>query len=376
MAATEDKRVARWQAAVAPLLPGLLPGLLPALAATPAVAVDLPENKAEAIYHVYDGGGVRATGPAVFVRKSLADRVSVSGQYYVDAVSNASIDVVTTASPFKEKRTAVDLGVDVLAKDAVVKFGFATSTEPDYKVRGLSVDVAQEVYGGMTTLSLGFGRSADEVGRKDIGFFDQVTHWQYRAGVTQILSTRWLASLNAEMQSDSGFLGSPYRVARVFGAAVPERNPRTRTTRALRLSSVYDLGEGRSVNGGYRYFWDNWQVKSHTFDAGLSRRIGKNWLVDASARHYRQQAALFYSDDATTETTYVTRNRQLSTFHTTSLGLKATWDARSVPGSYATRLHAGYEFIRFAYQDFTDLRTGKPYAHNAHILQVYASATF
>jgi Protein of unknown function (DUF3570) len=372
VAATEDRRIARWQAAVAPLLPTLVP----ALVATPAVAVDLPENKAEAIYHVYSGGGVRADGPAVFVRKSLADKISVSGQVYVDAVSNASIDVVTTASPFKEKRTAVDLGVDVLARDAVVKFGLATSTEPDYKVRGLSVDVAQEVYGGMTTLSLGFGRSADEVGRKDIGFFDTVKHWQYRAGVTQILSTQWLASLNAEMQSDSGYLGSPYRAALVFGAAVPERNPRTRTSRALRLSSVYDLGQGRSVSGGWRYFWDNWDIKAHTLDAGLARRVGTDWLVDASVRHHRQSAALFYSDNATTETTYVSRNRQLSTFNSTSLGLKATWAARRVPGAYEMKLHGGYEFIRFAYQDFTDLRTGKPYAHNAHILQVYASATF
>ncbi len=73
------------------------------------------------MFHVYEGGGVRATGPALLVRKSLADRVSLSAQYYVDMVSNASIDVVTTASPFKEKRTAYDFGADYVVRDSLIK---------------------------------------------------------------------------------------------------------------------------------------------------------------------------------------------------------------------------------------------------------------
>ena len=82
------------------ILRGVLGSLLAGTAATHAAT--LPEDKAEAMFHSYDGGGVKANGPAFLVRKSLADRVSISGQYYVDAVSNASIDVVTQASPFKE----------------------------------------------------------------------------------------------------------------------------------------------------------------------------------------------------------------------------------------------------------------------------------
>ena len=54
--------------------------------------------------------------------------------------------------------------------------------------------------------------------------------------MTQILTPRWLMSANFEAISDDGYLGSPYRVARVFGAAVPERNPRTRS--AARSSSA------------------------------------------------------------------------------------------------------------------------------------------
>src|SRR5258706_3667936 len=194
------------------------------LAAATARAVDLPEDRAEAMVHVYNGGGVRATGPALLVRKSLADRVSLSGSYYVDSVSNASIDVVTTASPYKAKRTEYGFGVDYAVRDSLVTFSASNSRQPDYTAGSASLDVSQEVFGGMTTVALGYTRGADKVGKHGTpGFFDRVTHWQYRAVVTQILTPRWLASVNFEAISDDRYLGSPYRAARVVGAAVAQR---------------------------------------------------------------------------------------------------------------------------------------------------------
>ncbi len=59
---------------------GLFGGLLGGLfAAGHARAVDLPEDKAEALIHSYSGGGVTAYGPAFLVRKSIFDKVSLSG---------------------------------------------------------------------------------------------------------------------------------------------------------------------------------------------------------------------------------------------------------------------------------------------------------
>ncbi|HSB98898.1 MAG TPA: DUF3570 domain-containing protein, partial [Burkholderiaceae bacterium] len=198
---------ARWARWAAPLA-GLLGGVLPS---APTAAMTLPEDTAEALYHLYDGGGVTAQGPALLVRKSLLDKVSLSGTYYVDAVSNASIDVVTTASPFKETRKEYGVGVDYAYRDSLMSLSYSNSDEPDYKAQGLSIDVAQEVFGSMTTVKLGFTRGQDDVGKKGEGFFDYAKHWRYRLGITQILTPRWLASLNLEAVSDEGFLGSPYR---------------------------------------------------------------------------------------------------------------------------------------------------------------------
>ena len=355
-----------------------LAGALGSLLAVGGVkAVDLPEDRADAMFHAYDGGGTKATGPALLVRKKVAENVSLSGTYYVDMVSNASIDVVTTASPYKETRNEFSLGLDYTVRDSLITVSAARSREPDYVANRLNFDVSQEVFGGMTTVSLGFTRGSDDVGRKGTeGFIDTAQHWQYRLGLTQILTPTWLASKNLEAISDNGYLGSPYRIALVYGAAVPENVPRTRTSRAVKFRVIGDVGGRTAVRAEYRYFWDTWAIKANTLEFGASHYFGDAWLTDAWFRYNTQQHALFYSDNATTQTEFITRNRQLSTFNTASLGAKVAYSVRKVPGQYEIKLNGSYERLQFKYDDFTDVRTGTPYSSSANVVQLYVTATF
>jgi hypothetical protein len=373
------KRGTKRQAAVA--------GVVGVLGAGSAHAVNLPDDTAEAMYHLYDGGGTVAQGPAILVRKSMADRVSLSGEVFVDMVSNASIDVVTTASPYKETRNEFTAGLDYVVRDTLMHVSASTSHEPDYLANTWGVDVTQDVFGGMTTVALGFTLGDDKVGEHGVsGYFASARHWQYRLGATQILTPRWVASANLEAVDDDGYLGSPYRVARVFGATVPERMPTTRESRALKLGIVGDItpsaAEGAaaparsSVHAEYRYFWDTWDVRAHTFEAGYSRYFGQKWVADGFFRFYKQDGASFYSDDAQTVTTYVTRNRQLSTFHDLGFGADATYTWKDVPGQYNVKFKGSYEFMNFHYNDFTDIRSGKLYSFDAHVLELVMSATF
>jgi Protein of unknown function (DUF3570) len=355
------------------LLGGLVGGVL---AIGSARAVDLPPDSAELLYHAYSGGGTKAYGPALLVRKSVLDKVSLSGSYYVDAVSNASIDVITTASPYSERRSEYSLGLDYVYRDSQITVSGTTSREPDYTANTFSADISQEVFGGMSTVSLGFSRGSDTVLKKGAPeFADAATHWQYRLGVTQILTKRWLMSANVEALADSGFLGSPYRSARAFGAAVRENDPRTRSARAIKFRVIGDLGSRDSVHADYRYFRDTWDIKAHTAELGYSRYFGDPWLADAFVRYYTQQHALFYSDNAQSDSTFVSRNRQLSTFNTVGLGAKLAWTARKVPGQYEVKVNGAYEYVRFKFKDFTD-QSGSPYSYNTSVLQLFVSATF
>jgi uncharacterized protein DUF3570 len=365
-----------WRRVLA-LLGSLLGSLLGVLAPGAARAVDLPGDKAEALVHSYSGGGVSANGPAFLIRKSVLDKVSLTGTYYLDAVSNASIDVVTTASPYHEIRHEFGLSADYVYRDAKITLGGMTSHEPDYVANTGNIDVAQEVFGGMTTVAFGFSKASDKVGKKNSPeFSDTARHWQYRFGLTQILTSRWLANMNFDAISDDGYLGSPYRSARVFGAFVPERNPRTRSSRAAKIKLVGDLGTFGAVNFGYRYFTDTWDIKAHTLEAGYSRYFGPSWLADIFARYYTQTHANFYSDNALTETVYVSRNRQLGTFNDAGLGARLSYNVRTVPGRYDLKVIGTYEYTRYKFKDFTDVRTGELYGYGANIVQVYLSATY
>ena len=80
-----------------------------------ALALVIPEDRADAMYHAYDGGGVTVNGPSILVRKGYKEKVSGYANYYQDFVSSASIDVLTSGSKYSEERTEYSMGVDYLA---------------------------------------------------------------------------------------------------------------------------------------------------------------------------------------------------------------------------------------------------------------------
>jgi hypothetical protein len=167
----------------------------------------------------------------------------------------------------------------------------------------------------------------------------------------------------------------------VFGSFIHEKVPRTRESKALKLSTTGDITPEdaplrSSVRAEYRYFWDTWGVRAHTLELGYNRYLAPGWLAETFVRYYRQEHAVFYSDNAPAETLYVTRNRQLGTFHDVGAGATVTYSLKSVPGKYDVKLSGAYQFMTFHYADYTDIRTGKPYSFNANVIQTVLSATF
>jgi hypothetical protein len=345
-------------------------------------AIVLPENRSDALYHYYDGGGVTVSGPALLVRKNIGESLSISGRYYADAVSSASIDVVTQASPYKDKRNELGAGIDYLRGNTLVGFSYTTSKENDYLADTLNISVAHEIFGGMTTVNLGYAQGDDTVKRVDTDFEDHVDRYNYRLGVSQVLTKRWVMSLDYESVLDSGYLQNPYRYAVVQGVFVPESYPRTRDSNTVTLRSQYGLGtiDNRltsSLTGYYRYFWDTWDVRAHTLELGYQLRGGMlgadHWTAGVHYRYYTQDAASFYSDNFATELQYMARDKELSTFQSHLVGLSLTRAFGRWSIFDRGSLNAAYDFTQFKYDDFTDVRNGELYSFNAHILQLFLS---
>jgi hypothetical protein len=129
-----------------------------------AVAGVLPEDRSDVLYHLYEGGGVRIDGPSVLVRKQIGTSVSVVGNYYVDMISSASIDVVTTASPYKEEREQWSLGMDYLRGNTTMSVNYVSSVESDFDAETVAFSVSQDMFGDLTTLTLSYALGDDLVG--------------------------------------------------------------------------------------------------------------------------------------------------------------------------------------------------------------------
>jgi uncharacterized protein DUF3570 len=352
------------------------------LASVSARAVVLPEDRADTMYHYYNGGGTKVDGPALLVRKGFAEKTSVYASYYADAVSGASIDVVTTASKYKETRQEYGTGIDYLYRNTTMGLSFTTSDERDYKANTTGISVAHEIFDGLTTINLGYIVGHDEVGKTNTDFHDSVDRYHYKLGASQIFTPTFLMSVDYEAVLESGFLNSPYRAARLQGLLVPERYPRTRDSYAVAVRAIKGVltPEGRvgsSLVLGYRYFWDTWNITAHTLEVSVRTHYTAQATLEPHFRYYRQSAASFYSDNFESELTFMARDKELSTFQSYTAGVKAGYDlAEHRLGFSRATLSVAYDFLHFTYDDFTDIRNGRPYAFNANVLQVFLSGWF
>lgn len=354
--------------------------MIAGLSLAPARAAVLPEQRADAMLHAYKGGGIEVSGPALLVRKNVTDNTAVSASYYVDSISGASIDVLVSASPYKEKRTEYGMGVDHLHRNTLMQVSYTTSEERDYLADTLNLGLSQELNGGMSTLSLGYTRGRDVVGRVDNDFEEDIDRYQYRLGWSQILSKSLVVSVDYESIAETGFLNNPYRSVRILGAALEERYPRARTSNAVALRAVKGFAPGdklqSSIRLDYRYFWDTWDVRAHTLTLAYQRHFGDRWLGEVHYRYYDQTRASFYSDNFTVEQNYMARDKELSTFSDHTVGAKITYRLSNDPTAvFRSTLNLAYDFIKFDYDDFTDARPqhGELYSFNAHVLQIYWS---
>jgi hypothetical protein len=218
----------------------------------------LPEDRADVLYHRYQGGGITIDGPSVLIRKKIGESFSVSANYYMDMVSSASIDVKLSASKYKEERKQKSLSVDYLHGKSTYSMGVIDSKESDYVADTAFFALSQDMFGDLTTVSLSYKRGWNDVFRnvkladgskvRDPTFADIADSRGYAIGLSQILTRNLILGLNYEVITDEGYLNSPYRSVRYADPGSPrgfslekELYPRTHTSNAASVRLKYYL---------------------------------------------------------------------------------------------------------------------------------------
>lgn len=368
----------------------LLLGMAPAL-----FAAVLPEERADVLYHRYEGGGLEVDGPSVLVRKNIADKYSISANYYVDNVSSASIDVVTQASRYTETRTEKSLSVDYLFDRTMMSGGYIQSDESDYISKTFHFDISQDFFGDLTTLSMGYTRGKDTIKQNGNNSFGEreATHQEYRVGISQILTRDLLVDLSEEVITDDGYLGNPYRSFRVASldgnsySWQSEIFPQARTSNTTTLRARYHLPNYRAaVYGSYRYYQDGWDVKSHTFETGYDHTLASGWLFNVHVRYYKQGEADFYQDlfDPLKLQNYMTRDKQLSDMHSITYGAGVSYEMPFKSGWIdKASVNLYWDHIQFDFDNFRDVRVknvtpgSEPlYSYDADVIRFFVSVWF
>jgi hypothetical protein len=343
----------------------------------------------------------------VLVRKKFSEQFSLEGNYFIDKVSGASIDVLSQASVIKDERKQKSLSVDYIHDKTQYNLSYTNSTERDYISNTTHFSLSQDMFGDLTTVSLGFTDSRDKVGENNGTALKPVVSWlghaesrSYEGGLSQVITKNLIASATLEVITDQGLLSNPYRSIRYLDA-VPlgyslgtQIYPNTHTSSAVEARAKYYLPYRAAASVSYRYFSDTWGIRANTIELGYIQPVSNKFIFEGRLRHYSQNHATFYSDlfDFANQQNFEARDQNLAASTNNTVDAKVTWAFAPEGFLVFKRATASFDVsrIQFKYSDFRNIKfyndtpagggyaagTEPLYAFDAMVYQVYLSMFF
>lgn len=294
---------------------------------------DLPENELNArINSYFDNFKVTVIYPQVTLTRKLSNSTSVSGRYLSDIISSASmrmnfqVDGITSATSKKvgggddtpdEWRHEFGLSLYQKISQGLVTLGGNYSIEHDYSSKTFLGTLAYPFAKKNTVLSLSFVRSLDKV-------FPQIRTWtkdrnttSVSAALTQILSKGVIAQVDASYIGVSGYMLDGYQVIRIilnpstFHTYEPIE-PNSRVRRAVGIRTNFGATNKISLQLGYRYYWDSWDIRSHTVSTVIGKKFSDIFSGKLELRHYWQTKAFFFKPSYSAIEEYMTVDQKLN----------------------------------------------------------------
>jgi Protein of unknown function (DUF3570) len=369
-----------------------------------AGAAVLPDDRADLFWSSYKGGGMDITGESVLVRKKFSENFAMEANYFVDKVSGASIDVLSQASVIKDERKQKTLSLDYIHDKTQYNLSYTNSTERDYISNTTHFSLSQDMFGDLTTVSLGYAKTNDRVGENNGTAWVPIIDWlgyaqtsSYTGGISQIITKNFIAGLNLQVITDSGYLANPYRSVRYLDSSNPKGYslasqvyPDTHTSTAIQVQGKYYLPYRAAVTASYRYYTDTWGVVGNTVELDYTHPIRNLWILEGRARYYKQGQATFYSDlfPFANAQNFEARDQNLAALDNYTLGAKATYAFLPDGWKFFKRATVTLDIsrIRFNYTDFRNIKyygvpqyppgTEPLYYFNATVSQIYISMFF
>ncbi|HEX3951649.1 MAG TPA: DUF3570 domain-containing protein [Steroidobacteraceae bacterium] len=367
----------------------------------------LPDNRADVFYSKYSGGGMDITGYSATARAKITENFALEANYFVDKVSGASVDVLSQASVIKDERKQKSGTIEYLHDKTTYTASYMSSVERDYISETASFSLSQDMFGDLTTVTLGFANTHNTVGdnggtanKPDVAWVGHALTRAYSGGVSQIITKNFIAGVNLQVITDAGYLANPYREIRYLDPTKPigytlanQVYPDTHTSTAVQVQGKYYLPYRAAVTVLYRYYNDTWGVRGNTYEIDYTHPIRNRWIFEGRVRYYKQTAATFYSDlfPFAGSQNFTARDQNLAALDNTTIGAKVTYAFLPEGWKFFKRgtVTLDASRIRFNYLDFRDIKDfsvasvppfgpgAEPlYQFNANVFQVFVSMYF
>ncbi|OYU85286.1 MAG: hypothetical protein CFE24_02900 [Flavobacterium sp. BFFFF2] len=164
---------------------------------------------------------------------------------------------------------------------------------------------------------------------------------------TQILSKTTQFALLADVSYQEGLLGTKFhRIYFDNGQAGVENLPGTRFKIPIGTRFNWFAADHLVLRSYYRYYWDNWEVQSHTASLEMAIKWTPFISITPTYRYYTQTAARYfapYQQHQQTEA-YYTSDYDLSKFQSNMYGLNLRWS-----NLHARTKLTSFDVIEFRY---------------------------
>src|ERR1700733_9076885 len=373
-----------------------------------AGAAVLPDDRADIFYSSYRGGGMDITGESVLVSKKFSEQFAVQANYFINKVSGASVDVLSQASVIKDERKQKTLSLDYIHDKTQYNLSYTNSTERDYISNTTHFSLSQDMFGDLTTVTLGFTDSRNKIGENNGKSYAPVIAWlghaqsrSYEGGLSQVVTKNLIAGVTLEVITDQGLLSNPYRSIRYLDPTVPlgyslgtQIYPNTHTSTAVETRAKYYLPYRAAASVSYRYFSDTWGIRANTIELDYTQPVSNKWIFEGRVRHYSQNAATFYSDlfPFAGSQNFEARDQNLAASTNNTFDGKVTYAFAPQGFLIFKRATASFDVTRitFKYSDFRNIKyyndtpagggylpgTEPLYAFDAMVYQFYISMFF
>ena len=303
---------------------------------------------------------------------------SVTGRYLVDAVSAASVDIVTSASgKWTEYRHVGSLAVELPLGAAQLAISGGVSREHDYLSLGGGATVSFDLLNKNLTPFIGVSYGDDQAGRtgEPKEFWRGMQKVGLQAGATFVVDRSTIAGITFDAIAERGYLGKPYRFVPLFGPgrgaalaagaspdevnrarldqrpadAVPEARDRIAVTG--RIAHRWD---GVTLRLDQRLYGDTWGLLASTSELRVWLDAGSHVLLGPHLRFHGQRGVSFWQRtyEATADVEgkllgpprYRTGDRELGPLGTLTAGASLRWlltDRGSRPVTFFLQVDGG-----------------------------------